>query len=775
MQKRFQEISLRSVLQTIVVCLFAVAMYSCSSNHVRTPDKDYTIYANPFTGTKGEGNTYPGAVLPFGMVQLSPDTGTEGWDWCSGYAYEDSSIIGFSHQHLSGAGCPDLGDILLMPSCGRMFIEPGTPSHPENGYRSGFSHSREVASPGYYAVNLIDNRVMVELTVTKRCGLHRYHFANDTVRWVIIDMKHVIRKARPTDQIIWSNLRIENDSTVTGYHLVSGWAPLRYVYFAAVFSAKISKKQIYRDKILVTNNQNRYQSQTDVSGKDIQGVLFFNTLPGDSLLVKVGISAVGCKNALDNIKAELKTWDFEKIRKYAHDEWNYQLSKIRIDEDTSLMKMFYTAMYHAAIAPSLFEDVNGEYRGIDQQVHKSDGFVNYSVLSLWDTFRALHPLLTLINLEQNMNIITSMLEHFNQNTDKLLPVWPLNGSETWCMIAYHAVPVIADAIVKNHGGFDYNKAMEAMITTAGNDKYHHLEMYRHLGYVPADLENESVSKTLELAYDDWCIAQAASTMGKGSNASGFISRGNSFYNIFDSTTKFFRAKLSNGQFREPFNAMKAAYWGDYTEGNAWQYLWFVPHDIPALVRLLGGKNAFASKLDSLFLLKPKPGDLDEVSDISGLTGLYAHGNEPSHHVPYLFDYAGQPWKTQDWLDRIFSSQYKPKPDGLTGNDDCGQMSAWYIFTALGFYPVCPASGYYVIGKPMVRHALVQLADGRNFCIDAPDLSPENRYIQKILLNGKTWNKLILLHRDIEQGGTLTFIMGPKPDTTWSISEKALIP
>jgi predicted alpha-1,2-mannosidase len=732
---------------------------------VAPPQPQLVDYVRPFVGTQGEGNTFPGATAPFGMIQLSPDTDMELWETASGYEYSDSSIIGFSLTHLNGTGIPDLGDFLFMPGVGTPKFIPGTKAHPDSGYRSPYSHGDEEASPGYYRVRLRDSGVDVELTAGLRAGMMRFTYPASDSAFVLVDLSHVLRWP-----VVWSHVRVENDSTITGFHLVNGWAKERYLYFAAKFSRPFGDYVIMKDGTPVVYNTYRFRSRSEANGRSLQLCAQYATRANEAILVKVAVSATSAVNAMKNLDAEIPDWDFATVRRMTRDAWNHELARIEIDGTPREKETFYTAMYHAFLAPNLYEDASGDYRGLDQNVHRAQGFDNYAVFSLWDTYRATHPLFVLVQADRDAAMINSMLAHYDQSVEHLLPVWSLQANETWCMIGYHAVPVIADALVKRVNGFDAERAYEAVRTTAMNSNYDNVATYAKLGWVPFDKENESVSKTLEYAYDDYCVARMAKAMGKTDDYAYFMKRAGSYKNIFDPAYGLMRGRDSEGRWRTPFDPHRYVEGGDITEGTSWQYTWYVPHDVQGLIALMGGKERFARKLDSLFVATAA--ESKGVDDIQGRIGEYWHGNEPSHHIAFLYCYADEPWKTQKLVREILRTQYGNEPNSLTGNDDCGQMSAWYIFNALGFYPVCPASDFYVIGSPAVRKAVMHLSNGRTFTVTSKNLSDANVYIQSVRLNGGEWVKPYLPYAEIAGGGEIVFTMGPKPNVNWGVGVAA---
>jgi len=714
---------------------------------------DVLSYVNPFIGTGGHGHTFPGATYPSGMVQVSPDTGLEEWDWCSGYHYSDSSIIGFSHTHLSGTGRSDLLDVMLMPYTGKIKLDRGSKTKPEEGYRSRFSHDEEVATPGYYKVKLKDYDITAEVTASPRCGFHRYTFPAAKESHIILDLSHHYA----TDSVLFTSVNVVDSCTLAGERKTKGWGEPGEKYWVnqrLFYAIKVSKP--FHAAIAVDD---KFIPAQSASGKQVKAVLNFETGKDEMVLVKVGISAVSVENALENLSAEIPGWDFNETLTQAQLKWEQELAKIRIEAPEKTRTIFYTALYHSLITPYLFNDVNKEYRGFDDKIHKAGDFTNYTALSLWDTFRSLNPLLTILEPGKVNDIIRSMLAQYDQYG--LLPVWPLWSGETNCMIGYHSVPVIVDAYFKGIRNYDVNKAYEAMKHSAMQEGFGIPEL-KQFGYIPYDLYNKSVSTALEYCYDDWCIAQMARDLGKEEDYNYFMKRAMSYSTYFDQEYKLMNGFSSKGKFRRPFDPFFSSYGkSDWVEGNAWQYSFFVPHDIQGLINLHGGREAFGRSLDSLFTVSSGLTGENVPVDISGLIGQYAHGNEPSHHVAYLYNYIGQPGKTQERLHQIMTTLYTDQPDGLAGNDDCGQMSAWYVFSALGFYPVNPASGIYVFGTPMVNKASIAV-NNKTFTVTATGLSDKNRFVQGVKLNGKDYTKLFITHNDIINGGTLEFRMGPQP-------------
>jgi predicted alpha-1,2-mannosidase len=725
-------------------------------------------YIRPFVGAQGEGNTYPGPSAPFGMVQISPDTDTTNWDTDSGYEYTDPTIQGFSLTHLSGTGCPDLGDFLFVPQVGNPAFNAGRKDQPETGYQSTFSHADESAAAAYYRVKLQKSGVTTELTAGERAGILRFTFPASDQASLLTDLNHVIDGSRW--HVAESRVRIEDGSTITGFHLVNGWARERYLYFAARYSRPFDEGQIISNgKLLsyLSYTNYRFRSRNEGVGTNLQFLAKYKTHADEVIQVKVAVSAVSAANALQNLDAEIPDWDFDKLRASTCAKWDRELSRIQIEGTEDQKATFYTSLYHASLVPNLYQDVNGEYRGFDENIHHSGKFTEYTVFSLWDTFRAEHPLLTLIQAQRDSDMINSILDHYDRSVDHLLPMWELQGNETWCMIGYHAVPVIVDGYFKGIKGFDVQHAYEAIKTTAMNPDYDGLAAYRQLGWVPCDQEDESMSKTLEYAYDDWCIAQMAQALGKSADYDYFMKRSASFKNIYDPALGWMRPKDAHGNWRTNFDAHLFGGGGDLadvTEATSSQYSWFVPQDVPGLIALMGGNEKFVSKLDSLFNAQQSEAFKKDMSadDLRGCIGEYWHGNEPSHHVIYLYCYAGAPWKAAERLHQVVSTQYGSGPNSLCGNDDCGQMSAWYLFTCLGFYPVCPASDYYVIGAPQIPKAAMHLSNGKTFTMTAENLSDQNIYVQSVRVNGKTWDSPFLPCSVVSQGGKLDFTMGPQP-------------
>jgi len=702
-----------------------------------------TALVDPFVGTGGHGHTYPGPSLPFGMIQPGPDTRLTGWDSCSGYHYSDTRILGFSHTHLSGTGIPDYADVLLMPTTGPARLTNGADGTP--GYSSSFRHSEEEASPGYYAVTLRDHGVRAELTATLRAGLHRYTFPAGRPAHVVLDLVH-------RDEVLDASIEIEGDREVWGHRRSSSWAKDQRLFFAIRFSRPFTSSAVASDDDLD-------RSARRAEGTALKAVFAFGD-EGGPLLVKVGISAVSINGARRNLDAELPGWDFDAVRRAADETWARELGKIRVEGGTRDQRVtFYTALYHAMLTPNVYMDADGRYRGRDLRVHRADGFTYYSVFSLWDTFRALHPLLTIIDRARTADFVRTMLRQYEEGGR--LPVWELAGNETDTMIGYHAVPVIADAIRQGLDGFDPTEALDAMMHSAEEDRLG-LAAYRRQGYIDGFDAPESVSRTLEYAFDDWAIAMTARRLGREDVAARYLDRAQAWRHVFDPSSGFMRARVE-GHWFSPFDPSEVN--SHYTEANAWQYSFFVPHDVEGMMAAHGGAAAFARKLDALF---DAPGNLTgrAQADITGLVGQYAHGNEPSHHIAYLYAFAGQPWKTQAMARRLMDTMYAPRPDGLSGNEDCGQMSAWFVLSALGFYPVAPASGQYVLGSPLFPAATIRLESGRTFVIRANGVSPEAVYVRGARLDGAPYTRAYLEADRLAAGGELAFEMGDAPNTAW---------
>lgn len=738
-----------------------IGLFSCAEKDL---PKEYTDSVNVFIGTGGHGHTFPGATLPHGMVQLSPDTRLFGWDACSGYYYDDTSIMGFTHTHLSGTGIGDYGDILFMPVVGEKPLIAGTAENPDEGYRSRFSHEQESARPGYYQVLLQDDSINVELTATLRAGLHRYTYPKASDARLIVDMEPTIHgHQHPVTQI-----RVVNDSTIAGMKYTVGWAKRHYVYFYAVFSSPFDYK-LY--------SGTEYQSDsTSVTVNTAKAVISFRNLPADGrVLAKVGISSVDEEGARLNVEAEIPNWDFEGVMKQANTTWNEALGKIDIEtSDNDSRTVFYTSLYHAFIQPSLASDVDGRYRTMGHEIKQDASYTNYTVFSLWDTFRAAHPLYTIVTPEQNQAFIRSLLRKYDEGG--ILPKWELASNETGTMIGYHAVSVIADAMMKKQCDFDVKKALEACIRSSVYDTTGVTPMmdrqilngklmpvsikYKNeLGYIPCDKVGGSVSQGLEFAYNDWLIAQMMKEHNRKDLYDKYMELSRNYRNYFDPETKLMRGRLSDGSWTTPFDPASVQRPSNYVEGNAWQWAWFVPQDVEGLMELVGGQKSFEAHLDTLFTTSSElTGDPNAAADVTGMIGQYAHGNEPSHHIPYLYNYAGAPRKTQALVDHILRTLYHNDPNGLSGNEDVGQMSAWYALSAMGFYSFCPGRPVYEIGRPIFDKVTIHLSNGKDFVIQAKNNSVENKYIRSMKLNGEDLAEPRFSHFDLMKGGELIFEM-----------------
>lgn len=746
------------LISALIGCSLLLGMAACTQT---STSQDYTDFVNPFIGTGGHGHTYPGAVVPNGMIQPSPDTRIYQWDACSGYYYNDSTINGFSHTHLSGTGCGDYGDVLLMPTVGKQDYQAMGSKSQQMAYASAFSHQNEMAQPGYYSVVLDRYNVKAELTATKRAAIHRYTFPQSDESGFILDLDYSLQRQKNEEM----ELEVISDTEICGRKKTVYWAFDQYINFYAKFSKPFTYTMVTDSMVL------------DEGGPLLptaKVLLHFNTKAGEEVYVKVGISAVDIDGARKNVEAEIPEWDFNGVRKAARASWNDYLAKIDIDTDNKDQKtMFYTALYHTGMQPNLFTDVDGRYLGMDLKAHQ--GSVNepmYTVFSLWDTFRAYHPLMTIIDPDLNEAFIRSLIQ--KQREGGVFPMWELAGNYTGTMIGYHAVPVIVDAYMKGYHNFDVNEAYKACLRVAEYDTAgikcpplvlpHLMPQAKYwknkIGYVPCDKDNEAVAKALEYAYNDWCISAFAESLGDAANHEKYAKFAEGYKTYFDPSTRFMRGLDSKGNWRTPFNPRSSTHRNDdYCEGTAWQWTWFVPHQIDGLVELMGGREGFISKLDSLFTVSSVLEGENTSADISGLIGQYAHGNEPSHHIIHMYNYVDKPYRTQELVDSVLQTLYFNDPDGLSGNEDCGQMSAWYILNAMGFYQVCPGKPVYSIGRPLFNKATVNLKDGKKFTVIAKNNSRENKYIQSMVLNGKPLDKPFFTHQDIVDGGTLELTMG----------------
>jgi len=745
---------------------------------IKEPLVDLAQFVDPMIGTAKMGHTYPGATVPFGSIQLSPDTDTipyavdgkynpDVYKYCAGYQYDDETIVGFSHTHFSGTGHSDLGDFLVMPTTGELKLNPGTATNPDSGYRSRFSHARETAEPGYYSVMLDDYKIKAEMTATTRVGMHQYTFPEAGRSNIILDLVAGIYNY--DDKNVWTFVRVENDTLVTGYRQTNGWARTRKVYFAMSFSKPIANygreqydEQVYRG---FWRKFDQSKNFPEIAGEKIRMYFGFDTAKNEKIKIKLAISPVSTEGAVENMKQEIPHWDFEKVKEDARQLWNRELNKVIVESKNPDDKVnFYTAMYHAFLGPTVYMDTDGKYRGIDLNIHQAGDFVNYTSFSLWDTYRALHPLFNVLQQKRNVGMVKSMMAHYDKSVHSMLPVWSHYANENWCMIGYHSVSVIADAIVKGNADFDMEHALEAMVQTAKTGYYDGLQYYMDMGYVPEDKNGASVSKTLEYAYDDWAIAQAAQKLGRTDIYDEFMKRSENYKNVYDAASGFMRPRLNDGSFKKEFDALDTHGQG-FIEGNAWNYSLYVPHDPASMIKLMGGKERFAQRLDSLFSMELPDKYFENTEDISreGIIGNYVHGNEPSHHVAYLYNWTDTPWKSQDKIRMILKDQYQTGPDGLGGNDDFGQMSAWYIFSSFGFYPVAPGSTEYALGSPALDEATINLENGKTFTIIAEDQSDTNVFVEKVELNGKALTRPFIDHSDLLKGGELRFYMSNKPN------------
>lgn len=747
-------------MKKIQLLLASLCMLTIATNGLA--QKDYSKsegllrYVDPFIGSGYHGHVFVGTSVPFGMVQLGPSNIHKGWDWCSAYHHSDSILIGFSHTHLSGTGCTDLGDILLMP-LNEIRTPRGNQDNISDGYATKYSHANEVARPEYYSLLLDRYNIKAELTATDRVGFHRYTYPQGKPASILIDL----REGNGSNAYD-SYIRQVDDYTVEGYRYVRGWSPSRKVYFVLKSDKKIEKFTAYDDNTPKPWKQLKVES--------VKSVLTFGDVK--EVKIKVALSSVSCENAMMNLQTELPHWDFDKVVKASSDRWNEQLAKLEVESDDEAAKrVFYTAHYHTMIAPTLFCDVNGEYRGMNDMIYTDPKKANYTTLSLWDTYRALHPLMTITQAERVDDIVNSMLSIYRQQ-DKL-PIWPLMSGETNQMPGYSSVPVIADAYLKGFSGFDAEEAFRAMVATATYERQNGVPYVMDRGYIPADKIHEATSIAMEYAVDDWGIAAMAKKMGKTADYETFAKRAMYYKNYFDSSIKFIRPKLEDGSWRTPYDPARSIHGvGDFCEGNGWQYTFFVPQDPYGLIGLFGGNKPFVEKLDQFFTNNDSMGE-GASSDITGLIGQYAHGNEPSHHVAYLYVYAGAQWKTAEKVRYIMDEFYTDKPDGIIGNEDCGQMSAWYLLSAMGFYQVNPSDGVLVFGSPRFDKVTAKVRGGKTFTVEAENNSKENIYIQKVYLNGKLYPKTYITYNDIVSGGNLKFVMGKRPNKKWASNKSAL--
>lgn len=767
------------IIVSIYVCTSCVQKQS-NNNLSQNELSNLIEYVNPFVGTKNMGHTFPGASAPFGMVQLSPETNIqalhknhqynkETYRYCSGYQYEDSTIFGFAHTHFSGTGHSDLGDFLVMPTIGKLQLEPGTNAD-NDGFHSNFSHENEYAEPGYYKVLLDKYQIEAEMTASDRVGFHQYSFPESKDAHIILDLIYNIYNYE--GKSVWTFVRVENDSLITGYRQTTGWARNKVVYFAMKFS-KAFKSYGHKkyDELKYNGFYRKFNEEKnfpEMAGRNIRAYFNFETKKDEKINIKFALSSVSTAGALKNMEAEIPDWDFQKVKDETQLKWNNELSKIEIQTQSKQTKeTFYTALYHTMLSPIIYEDVDGQYRGLDQNIHTSEGFTNYTIFSLWDTYRALHPLFNIFQPSRNNDMIKSMMAHHDQSVHNMLPIWSHYANENWCMIGYHATSVIADAVAKNVGDFDKQRALQACVNTSRVTYFDGLGDYMKYNYVPEDKSSSSVSKTLEYAYNDWCIATVAENIGSEKIKKDYLKRSKNFVNVYDSISGFMRPKLTNGEWRKEYDPMDTHGQG-FIEGNAWNYGLYVPHQVDRMIDMMGGKDKFSVHLDSLFTMEIDDKYIAKNEDITrdGIIGTYVHGNEPGHHIPYLYNWTNEPWKTQERVRMIMETMYSNSIDGLCGNDDAGQMSAWYIFSALGFYPVCPGSDQYSIGSPAVESARIHLENGKVFTVKALNWSPKNVYIQSVELNGIAYYKTFLTHEDIVNGGTLSLKMGNEPNKEW---------
>jgi predicted alpha-1,2-mannosidase len=753
-----------------VTLLLALIGASGLNVHAETTPQERLPQVDPFIGTGFHGHTFPGATTPLGMVQLSPDTRTSGWDACGGYYDADTEIWGFSHTHLSGTGIGDYGDVLMMPFTGEVGIGSGTPDKPDYAYRSTFSKTNQFALPGYYRVLLDRYQIKAELSATPRAGIHRYTFPKAAKAGVVVDMKHSIQNR----QTLEAKIEVINDREIAGWRHVRGWAQNRWIYFHAEFCKPFKAELFVADAV--------QQGKSSVTGKNVKARLNFATADTETVLVKVGISPVDGAGAKKNLAAEVPAWDFDGVVKQASAAWAQQLARIQVKGGTAdQRKIFSTALYHTAICPNLSSDVDGRYRGMDQKIHQDIGYTNYTVFSLWDTFRAQHPLYTIINPDLDQTWIRALLRKHDEGG--ILPMWELAANYTGCMIGYHAVPVIVDAYVKGLRDYDLNQAMDAVLFASQYDDkkpipYNSDDVRERLmpkaklynatkGFIPADLEGKSVSKALEFAYNDWTIATLAKSLGRAETATEYFKRASYYRQYFDPQTGFMRAKNSDGKWLEPFTPTDSNHQGgEYVEGNAWQWTWFVPHDVAGLMTLFGGREPFAAKLNELFTTSSALTGKEISGDITGLIGQYAHGNEPSHHIAYLFNWAEQPWRTAEIVSQILTEFYLATPGGLIGNEDAGQMSAWFILSSMGIYQVCPGDPNFSLGCPLFDEARVSLPGGKTFVVKRLNASAQNKYVQQVTLDGQPLKSPFIRYADIMAGKELVFKMGDHKTIFW---------
>jgi predicted alpha-1,2-mannosidase len=754
----------RSILSFIA---FTNLIFLCAQN---------SVYVNPFIGTKSMGHVFPGAVAPHGIIALSPDTDTiphnvdgkyqpDVYRYCAGYQYDDRTIVGFSHTHFSGTGHSDLGDLLLMPTCGKLLLTPGTKENPDAGYRSRFSHEKETAMPGFYSVTLEDYNIEVELTATERVGVHRYHYPDENAR-VIFDLVHGIYNY--DGKTVWASVRVESPQLITGYRITNGWARENYQYFAISFSQPIVnygyeeyEKPKYGGGWRKFNLKENFP---EIAGRKIRCFFEFQIPNRHILEARLAFSAVSTEGALKNLETEAPfSKSFDDIWNETQQKWEKELNFIEAKGNNDQLAMLYTSLYHCKINPSVYQDVDGKYRGLEGNTHEAEDFTNYTIFSLWDTYRALHPLMNLMDRKRSEDFVKSMLAHRAQSVHKILPMWSHFANENWCMIGYHGVSVLADAIAKNIP-INIQEALEAMYASSTLSYFDKTAEYMQFGYVPYDVSKNGVSITLEYAYDDWCIYQTALKAGDIEKAEEYKNRALNYKNVFDPNLRFARAKYSNGSWKNDFSLLNT-YDEGFIEGNSWNYSFYVPHDVLGLMQLMGGDKAFINNLDTLLSMHLPDDFFAETEDVTreGLLGGYVHGNEPSHHIIYMYNFTSQPWKAQYWIREVMNKMYRNDLDGLCGNDDCGQMSAWYIFSSMGFYPLCPGANQLVLAAPYLPYLKLNLPEDKTFEIKAPKVSDKNRYVQSVKLNGKPYTKAYITNDDVMNGGMLEFEMTHKPN------------
>ena len=766
------------MLKRVVLIAVITFFIGCNTDksEIKT-HKNLVQFVNPMIGTSKMGHTFPGATAPFGMVQLSPQTNFEvmhkdgkynpvTYEYCAGYQFRDTTIVGFAHTNFSGTGHSDLGDLLVMPTTGKLILDPMETKDGKKGFYSKFSHKNETAKAGYYKVDLEDYKIKAELTASERVGFHQYTFPKSSESHILLDL--VYNVYHHDNKNVWTFLRVENDSTVTGYRQTKGWARTKKVFFAIKFSKPFKSYGHKKyDKIVYDGFYRRFKQDEnfpEMAGKNIRAYFNFDTEEGEKIKMKFALSSVSSAGAMKNMEAEVPHWDFNQTKAATQQKWNKELNKIEIETiEESQKETFYTALYHTMLSPILYEDVDGKYRGLDQNIHESKGFTNYTIFSLWDTYRALHPLFNVIQQDRNNDMIKSMLAHQEESVHNMLPIWSHYANENWCMIGYHATSVIADAVVKNVGNFDKNRALKASVATANVRSFDGLGDYLDYKYVPEDKSHSSVSKTLELAYDDWTIAQIANSVSDSKTEKVFLERSEYYNNVFNPKSGYMSPRLSNGEFRKNFNPFDTHGQG-FIEGNAWNYGLYVPHQLDKMVKMMGGKEQFSQHLDSLFTMEIDDKYIAKHEDITrdGIIGNYVHGNEPGHHIPYLYNWTGKEFKTQARVRMIMDTMYGPGVEGLCGNDDAGQMSAWYIFSSLGFYPVTPGSNQYALGSPLVKNAILNLENGNTLTIKTINQSKNNVYVKSLKINGKLIDRNYILHEEIINGGEFVFEMSATP-------------